>query len=210
MHQHFLNGCSPIFDKCLYLLINKAYSNTATNNNDDDDGDGGDDDNNNNADWLHVLPLPNCGLFLDNKAVPIAVALRLGATMCLSHDCQCGQTIDALGLHCFSCLKNSGKHTRHSILNDIVWRTVTRAKIQSIKEPLCLDNNLKRPDGASLIPWQRGKCVTWDVTVTDTYAKSYIAQRVEPMPPQNGPPRTKPTNIIIYFPITSSFHSLAK
>ena len=61
----------------------------------------------------------------------IAVALRLGATMCLPHDCQCGQTIDALGLHCFSCLKNSGKHTRHSILNDIVWRTMTRAKMFS-------------------------------------------------------------------------------
>ena len=43
---------------------------------------------------------------------------------------------------------------------------MTRAKIQSIKEPLCLDDNGKRPDGASLIPWQRGKCVTWDVTVT--------------------------------------------
>ena len=51
----------------------------------------------------------------------LAVALRLCATMCLPHDCQCGQTIDALGLHCFSCLKNSGKHTQHSILNDIVW-----------------------------------------------------------------------------------------
>ena len=88
------------------------------------------------ADWLHALPLSSCGLFLDNEAIRIAVALRLGATMCLPHDCQCGQTIDALGLHCFSCLKNSGKHTRHSILNDIVWRTMTRAKIQSIKEPL--------------------------------------------------------------------------
>ena len=128
------------------------------------------------TDWLHALPLPSCGLFLDNEAVRIAVALRLGATMCLPHDCQCGQSIDALGLHCFSCLKNSGKHTRHRILNDIVWRTLTRAKIQSIKEPLCPDNNGKRPDGASLIPWQRGKCVTWDVTVTDTYAKSYMAQ----------------------------------
>ena len=128
------------------------------------------------ADWLHPLPLSSCGLFLNKEAVRITVALRLGATMCLPHDCRCGQTIYALGLHCFSCLKNSGKHMRHSILNNIVWWTMTRAKIQSIKEPLRLDSNGKRPDEASLISWQRGKCVTWDVTVTDTYAKSYIAQ----------------------------------
>ena len=53
---------------------------------------------------------------------------------------------------------------------------MTRAKIQSIKEPLSLENSGRKPDGASLIPWQRGRCVTWDVTVADTYAKSYIGQ----------------------------------
>ena len=87
---------------------------------------------------------------------------------------------------------------------------MTRAKIQSIKEPLCLDNNGKRPDGASLIPWQRGKCVTWDVTVTDTYAKSYIAQTKVRAGAAAERAAVNKTNIITYFPITSSFHSLAK
>ena len=32
----------------------------------------------------------------------------------------------------------------------------------------------KRPDGMTLIPWQGGKNVTWDVTVTDTIADSYL------------------------------------
>ena len=32
----------------------------------------------------------------------------------------------------------------------------------------------KRPDGATLIPWVRGKAVTWNVTVVDTFAQSYI------------------------------------
>ena len=128
------------------------------------------------GDWLHALPLPNCGLFLDNEVVRISVALRLGAILCLPHDCPCGHAVDARGLHCFSCLKITGKTTRHNLLNDIVWRTMTRAKIQSIKEPLSLENSGRKPDGASLIPWQRGRCVTWDVTVADTYAKSYIGQ----------------------------------
>ena len=35
-------------------------------------------------------------------------------------------------------------------------------------------NNGKRPDGLTLIPWQQGKSVTWDVTVTDTVADSYL------------------------------------
>ena len=48
---------------------------------------------------------------------------------------------------------------------------MTRAKIQSIKEPLSLENSGRKPDGASLIPWQRGRCVTWDVTVADTNAR---------------------------------------
>ena len=152
-----------------------------------------------------------CNIFLDNEAIRIAVALRFGATMCLPHDCQCGQTIDALGLHCFSCLKNSGKHTRHSILNDIVWQTMTRAKIQSIKEPLCLDNNGKRPDGASLIPWQRVN--VWlgmsqlQILMPD---HTLHRQRFEPVQQRNGPPWTKQTNITTYFPITYSFHLLAK
>ena len=46
-----------------------------------------------------------------------------------------------------------------------------------MKEPAGLlrtDNN--RPDGCSLIPWQGGKCVAWDVTAPDTLARSYLAE----------------------------------
>ena len=31
-----------------------------------------------------------------------------------------------------------------------------------------------RPDGATLIPWTRGKPLAWDITVADTYANSYV------------------------------------
>ena len=58
-----------------------------------------------------------------------------------------------------------------------------RAKIQAQKEPAGLSvftggqngtTSLKRPDGATLIPWKRGRSVTWDVTVADTFATSYL------------------------------------
>lgn len=31
----------------------------------------------------------------------------------------------------------------------------------------------KRPDGVTIIPWSRGLCLAWDVTVPDTFAASY-------------------------------------
>ena len=33
------------------------------------------------SDWLHALPLPGCGLRLDDRAIHIAVGLRLGANI---------------------------------------------------------------------------------------------------------------------------------
>ena len=53
---------------------------------------------------------------------------------------------------------------------------MSRAGIAAIKEPHGLTrSDGKRPDGLTLIPWREGRCATWDVTVTDTTALSYIA-----------------------------------
>ena len=55
-----------------------------------------------------------------------------------------------------------------------------RAQIPAIKEPIGLSrSDGKRPDGASLIPWKRGKPLAWDVTVSDTYAASHIGDTAE-------------------------------
>ena len=47
--------------------------------------------------------------------------------------------------------------------------------IPASKEPagLCTRDG-KRPDGLSLIPWQNGKPLAWDVTVASTLAESYV------------------------------------
>ena len=45
----------------------------------------------------------------------------------------------------------------------------------SLKEPAgLLRTDGKRPDGVTQVPWRAGKCITWDVTVADTLAQSYI------------------------------------
>ena len=57
-----------------------------------------------------------------------------------------------------------------------MWRTLQRAQIPAMKEPvgICRSDG-KRPDGVTMIPWIRGRCLVWDVTVPDTLAPSHIA-----------------------------------
>ena len=64
---------------------------------------------------------------------------------------------------------------RHHHLNDLIWRALSRAGIPSSKEPSGLSRtDGKRPDGMTLIPWQAGRNLLWDVTVADTLAASHL------------------------------------
>ena len=55
------------------------------------------------------------------------------------------------------------------------YPTVNKSQYPTVKEPAGLARtDGKRPDGATLIPWTRGKPLAWDITVPDTYARSYI------------------------------------
>jgi hypothetical protein len=51
------------------------------------------------GEWLNVLPISSRGLRLDDEAIRIAVGLRLGANLCVAHDCICGFFVDCLGSH---------------------------------------------------------------------------------------------------------------
>ena len=44
-------------------------------------------------------------------------------------------------------------------------------------EPRGLSRNDQiRPDGVTLIPWSKGKCVVWDYTCRDTLCSSHVSQ----------------------------------
>ena len=113
---------------------------------------------------------------MDDEAVRVAVGLRLGAKLCEPHQCSCGAKVDPEGTHGLACKRSAGRITRHHALNDLVWRALGRAKVPAVKEPVGLmRSDGKRPDGLTQIPWQAGKCMTWNVTVTDTLqAESYL------------------------------------
>src|SRR5688572_14720194 len=80
---------------------------------------------------------------MSGEVLRIASGIRLGTALCEKHTCKCGVIVESNGHHGFSCIKGAGRQHRHGMLNDVIWRAFTRAKIPAIKEP----NGLSRSDG---------------------------------------------------------------
>jgi len=118
--------------------------------------------------WFLTLPISSCGLRLADEAVRVAVVLRLGCSVCIAHTmwrCAAG----AQGLHGLVCYHAPSKTVRQKAINDVTARAVTSAGIPVTKEPVGLTRlDGKRPDGLTLIPWQCGESLTWNVTVVST------------------------------------------
>ncbi len=85
--------------------------------------------------WLQALPISSVGLRMDDDVIRVAVGLRLGANLCEPHTCTCGVPVDARGTHGLACKRSAGRHPRHGLLNDVVWRAMLRAQVPSCKEP---------------------------------------------------------------------------
>ena len=87
--------------------------------------------------------------------------------------------MDAQGLHGLVCKQAPSRIIRHHALNDVVARAIQSSGTPVTpvtKEPVGLTRqDGKRPDGLTLIPWQGGKPLTWDVTVVSTLAASYLS-----------------------------------
>jgi len=117
-----------------------------------------------------ALPIANCDLRLDDEAVRVAVGMRLGLSLWVPHSCPCGEHVDAQGFHATVCKKAPGRLARHQVFNNIIWKSMGSAGIPATKEPSGLvRQDGKRPDGLTLIPWQGGKSLAWDVTVAQSY-----------------------------------------
>jgi len=127
------------------------------------------------GDWLSAPPLTAAGLRMSNEVVRIAAGLRLGVQLCGHHTCQCGEAVSTLGTHGLSCKFSSGRIPRHTTVNDLLFRSINRAGLSAVKEPDGLvPGSSLRPDGVTLIPWSRGRCLAWDFTSPDTLATSHL------------------------------------
>ena len=85
--------------------------------------------------FLHARPCSSLGTRLDNSSLRIAIALRLGAPVCLPHVCVCGATVDSTGRHGLSCRKSAGRLSRHSAVNELIKRALMSAENPSQLEP---------------------------------------------------------------------------
>jgi len=111
------------------------------------------------------------------KPFRVAVGIRLGLPICVPHQCQCGELVDVYGngIHSFVCKRASGRTARHYALNELVASAFVSLDIPVTKELNGLSrSDGKRPDGLSLIPWQEGKPLCWDVTVIFPLVNSYL------------------------------------
>ena len=126
------------------------------------------------SDWLFALPVSTCGLRLSDEEIRIAVGLRLGLNLYEPHICPCRANVDARGLYGLSCKRSTGRSIRHQQLNDIIWRALKRADIPATKEPAVLFEGMESVQIVSFVPWQGGRCPTWNATIVDTLAVSYV------------------------------------
>jgi hypothetical protein len=125
--------------------------------------------------WLNALPFANLGLLLGNEELRIAVGLRLGAPLVRAHTCVCGSEVGQDGHHGLACRRSAGRHRRHALANDVIVRAIRSTDVHAELEPSrLLRDDLKRPDGATLDPWARGKYLVWDFTCPDTLAPSHL------------------------------------
>ena len=75
------------------------------------------------------------------------------------------------------CRNAEGRQSRHSQVNDLIKRALNTAQIPAIREPPGLSReDGRRPDGLTLLPWEKGHSFCWDFTCTDTLAPSHIPQ----------------------------------
>ena len=74
-------------------------------------------------------------------------------------------------LHCLSCTKSAGRFSRHDVLNSLIKQTLGSADLPSRLELRGLyRTHGKRPDGVTMILWEMGKHLVWEVTVVDALA----------------------------------------
>ena len=124
--------------------------------------------------WLEALPLASIGLKLDDTSLGIAASLRIGALVVFTHTCVCGARVERDGHHGLSCNRSAGRHMRHTNMNEIIQHVFHTTGIATIREPTGVFVDDRRPDGITLLPQKKGKCLAWDFTCPDTVAPSHL------------------------------------
>ena len=126
---------------------------------------------------LNVVPCENLGLKLDDQQLRISIGLRLGANMCVAHNCHCGKRVERDGLHGLSYTKSAGRFSRNATHNSLIKKTLGSLDLPPMLQPRGLyRTNDERPDGVTMTPLEIGKQLVWDVTLVYALGPSRLNQ----------------------------------
>ena len=115
-----------------------------------------------NGVWLNALPVSSVGTLLHPESFKVAIALRVGADICIPHFCRCCGRIDSRGLHGLSCKYSAGHFPRHSAMNDMIKWALQKAGLPSVLEPPGLDRgDGSRHDGLAVFPFSWFRSLVW-------------------------------------------------
>ena len=113
--------------------------------------------------WLNALLVSSLGTLLDPESFRVAIALRVGADVCIPL------------LAGLSCKYSAGCFPRHSAMNDVIKRALQKTGLSSVLEPPGLDRgDESRPDGITVFPFSGGRSLVWDCTCVDTFAGAHL------------------------------------
>ena len=73
----------------------------------------------------------------------------------------------------------SGRHFLHNAVNNLIKRAMTSTETPAVLKPASRSySDGKIPDGLTIVPWTRGRCLEWDFTRSDTLATSHLSTAV--------------------------------
>ena len=110
-----------------------------------------------------------------SNLIEVSWLQSLGAIICVAHTCHCGERVERDGLHGLSCTKSAGRFSRHATLIFLMKQTLGSLDLPSRLKPRGLyRSDGKCPDCVTMIPWEMGKQLVWDVTVVDSLVPSRL------------------------------------
>ena len=99
----------------------------------------------------------------------------VGLNVSLGHQCRFWATVQSDGLHTLLYRFNAGRTPLHSMINNIIKKSLDTAGLHSILERVGLDQgNGRRQDGVTTFPFKGGKALAMDATCTDTLSSSNL------------------------------------
>ncbi|OWA51473.1 hypothetical protein BV898_15954 [Hypsibius exemplaris] len=125
---------------------------------------------------LNFLLVSSLGNLLDDNCLRILVVLRLGATGCQPHNCHVyGKEVRENGHRGLSCAYGISRGSRHSAINEVVKRALVSAGVPAVPVTpgLCRVDG-KQPNEMTMTPFQHGKALLRDATISNTLTMSNI------------------------------------